>query len=66
MFEVHGEATVAAEPCQGAFDDPAARQDFKVLGGIGSLDDLDSSFADAAPRLAQFVTTIAVIGEQVP
>ncbi len=40
MFEVLGEAAVAAEPCERSFQDPAAGQDLEALGGIGSLDAL--------------------------
>lgn len=66
LFEVLGEAGVAAEPCQRSFDDPATGQDFEALCGIGSLDDLDGPFADAAQGFAQLVPGIAAIGEQVP
>ena len=66
MFEVLGEAAVAAEPRQRPFYDPTAGQDFEALGGIGSLDDLDGPFADAAQGFAQLVAGIATIGEQVP
>ncbi len=65
MLEVLGEATVAIEPGQRSLDDPSTRQDFEALCGIGSLDDLDGPCADAAQRVAQFVTGIAAIGEDV-
>ena len=65
LFKVLGEASVAAEPCKRSFDDPAAGQDFKARCGIGSLDDLDGPFADAAQGVAQLVAGIATIGEQV-
>ena len=55
LLEVFGETAVAAEPSQGSFDDPAAGQDFKAPGGIGSLDDLDGPFADTAQGFAQLV-----------
>lgn len=57
-------ASVAAEPGQRSFDDPSAGQDLEALGNIGSLDDLDGPFADAAQRLAQLVAGIATIGEE--
>jgi len=64
LLEVLRKASVAAEPGQRSFDDPSAGQDLKALGGIGSLDDLDGPFADAAQRLAQLVAGIATIGEE--
>ncbi len=66
MFEVLGEAAVAAEPCQRSFHDPAAGQDLEALCGIGPLDDRDAPSADAAQGLAQLVAGRAPIGEQVP
>ena len=41
VLEVLGEATAAIEPCQGALDNPAHRQDNEAAGVIGTLHDLD-------------------------
>jgi hypothetical protein len=57
LFEVLGEA-VAIEPCQGSFDDPAARQDFEALCGIGSLDNFDGPLADLGQRNLELVPGI--------
>jgi hypothetical protein len=65
LFEVFGETAVSAEPSQGSFDDLAAGQDFEAFCDIGSLDDLDGPFADAAYSFAKLVAGIAAIGEQV-
>lgn len=51
------------QPCKGAFNDPAARQNMKALGGIGALDDLDGPFAHAGERAAQFLSGISSIGK---
>jgi len=64
--EVLGEAAVAAEPCKGPLDDPASGQYLEAFGVVGPLDDLDRSFPDLAQRLAQLVSGMATIGEDVP
>jgi hypothetical protein len=53
LFEVLGETAVSVEPCQGAFDDPAAGQEFEALGGIGSLDDFERPLADFGQRILE-------------
>ena len=65
MLEVLGETAVSVEPCQGSFDDPAARQKFEALCVVGALDDLDGPLADAAQGIAELVASITAIGEQV-
>src|SRR5271168_1764288 len=45
-LEVFCKTTVAVEPGDGSFDDPAAWQQFEAFGGIGSFDDLDGPAAD--------------------
>lgn len=57
------EASAPTQPCKGAFDDPAARQNLKALGGVGALDDLDGPFAHAGERAAQFLSGISSIGK---
>ena len=49
-------------PCEGPLDDPAARQDFKTLGLVGTFDDLECPFPNLQP-LFQLVARIAAIGE---
>ena len=41
FFPVLGETAAPAEPCEGAFDDPSAREDLEAVGLVGALDDLD-------------------------
>ena len=63
LLEVLGETAVAIEPCEGALDDPTARQKLEApsaklrtcFGGIGSLDDLDAPLAKAAQRSPELV-----------
>jgi hypothetical protein len=64
-FEVLGEPAGAAEPGEGALDDPAAGKPFKPFGGIGSLDDLDGPFSKLGQGVTQFVAGVAAIGENV-
>jgi hypothetical protein len=65
LLKVLGEASVAIEPCQGSFDDAAARQKFEALSLVGALDDLECPVADAAQGIAELVASITAIGEQV-
>ena len=62
-FEVFGEASVAAQPGECALDDPAAGEQLKALGLVGSLDDSQRPLADFCQCLAQFVAGITAIGE---
>lgn len=66
LLEVLGQASVSVEPSQGTLHDPASRQDFEALGCVGSLDDVDGPFSDAAQRVFELVPSIAAIGEDVP
>lgn len=65
LLEVLGQSAVSVEPCQRAFDDPAAGQHLKALGCVGSLDDLDGPLADAAQGVLELVSGIASVGEEV-
>src|SRR5690606_40391306 len=47
FLPVLGEPSASAEPGKGAFDHPAARQEFEALGDVGALDDLQFPVADA-------------------
>lgn len=58
LLEVFGEAVVSVEPCQSALDHPSARKEFAALGCIGSVDDLDGPFADAAQGGLELLTCI--------
>ena len=40
-LEVFGETAATVQPGEGALDDPATREEFEPLSGVGSLDDLD-------------------------
>ena len=40
-LEVFCQPAAPTEPCEGALDDPAARQKFEAFGGIGTLDDFE-------------------------
>lgn len=64
LFEVLGEASVSAEPCQRSLDDPPAGQDFEALRGIGPLDDFDGPFTYAPQCLTQLLAGIAAIGKE--
>jgi hypothetical protein len=46
-FEVLGETPAAAEPCEGAFDDPASGETDEAVCGIGAFDDLEGPVAFA-------------------
>ena len=64
-FEVFGEASVPVQPGDGPFDDPAARQQFEALDGVGSLDDFEAPSPNFGERGTEFVPGIAAIGEDV-
>ena len=63
MFEILGEATVPIEPCESALDDPAPRQQYEALGGIGAFDDLQCPFSNLGERVAELVASVAAIGK---
>lgn len=64
-FEVFGESPAAAEPSEGALDDPAFGQNLEALGGVRPLDDLDLELGDHLAELGPEPRTgIAAIGEQ--
>ena len=45
---VADEASVAHEPAEGAFDDPAASQDSEAAGLVGAFDDRDGELGSEA------------------
>ena len=59
------QSAAATEPCKSAFDDPSAGQHLEALGGVGSLDDLQSPAPEADEGTAQFRPGIAAIREHV-
>jgi hypothetical protein len=63
LFEVLGQPAASTKPCEGPLDDPAARQDFKTLGLVGTFDDFECPFPDFLQPLFQLVARIAAIGE---
>ena len=65
FLPILGHSTAASEPCEGTFDDPAAGNDFEALGRVGTLDDLDSPFADLVQGISQLWLAVAAICEDV-
>ena len=49
-LEVFGEPPAAAEPSDGALNDPAFGQHLEALGDVRTLDDFDLEFGDGLPR----------------
>src|SRR5512134_463923 len=61
VFDVFGEASAAVEPTEGAFDDPALRQDDEALGSVRSFDDLQrcaGGLADGACRVGALIGAV--------
>jgi hypothetical protein len=61
-LEVARQATIAADPGEGSFDDPASGEDDKLVS-VGALDDLDHPSTGAGDRLRGLRSLIASIGE---
>jgi len=64
-FEILCEPATATEPCESTFDDPSAGQNFEALRRVGTFDDFYCPFADTLQSLAQFISGITTIGEDV-
>jgi hypothetical protein len=62
-FKILCQSSTASDPCEGSFNDPSAGQDFEALRCFGTFDDFDLPIADALQSLAQFVSGIASVGE---
>jgi hypothetical protein len=60
---VFGEASVSAEPCEGAFDDPAAWFLYEVADPLGSGDDLDGPWSWIGDGAEELVAAIGAVGE---
>ena len=54
-----GEAAIAVQPSQCVLDNPTSWQDFKSIGRVGSLDDLNCPVSVNLERAAQFVPSVA-------
>ena len=63
-LEVLGQATVAAEPSEGALDDPTTRQEVEALGIARALDDLEPQ-PFASGGAGGDLALIASVSEQV-
>lgn len=64
-FEVFGEPTAAAEPADGAFDNPAFGDDLEALRRIGAFDDFDLELCDGLARSGpEDRPRVAAVGEQ--
>src|SRR5438067_5516327 len=65
LLEVLSEPTIASEPSEGAFDDPALGLGLELSDPFGSGDYLDRPPAKLGNRVAQPVTAINTIGKDV-
>ena len=63
FFSVLSQSTAASKPGEGRFHDPAAQQNFKALGAIGTFDDLHRPIANLFQSPAQFRTRVGGIGK---
>ena len=63
VLEVLGEAAAAAQPAEGAFDDPPLGQHHEPLGGIGALDDFQVPRPELANRRCGGGPLVAAVGE---
>ena len=62
-FPIFGQFSAAIKPGDGAFDDPALRQDDEALCLIRSFDDLDVEFGDGLLDAAlEHVAAVSAIG----
>jgi hypothetical protein len=61
-LEVSGQATIAADPGEGALDDPALGQDDEAMG-IAALDDLQGPRAGPSDDLSHPWPLVAGVGE---
>lgn len=63
LHPILSHSTAASEPYEGSFDNPAAGNDFEALGRVGTLDDLDSPFADLVQGIPQLWPAVTAICE---
>jgi len=64
-LEIFGESAASVESGESALNDPASRQNFESLCGIGALDDLHGPAPHCCQSLLQLVASIAAISEDV-
>lgn len=64
VFEILGEAAIAAEPGEGSLDDPATRQDDKAFRMIASLDDFEPQHGDFGDGRIDLMGVVATVGPQ--
>ena len=62
-FEVSGETTTAADPCERAFDDPALGQDLESSCRIGSLHDLELPCSRERDDESHLLSAVAAVSE---
>jgi len=63
LFEVFGEAAIAAEPCESSLYDPSAREQDEALCRVGSFDDLECPAAAPLERGLKLLAGVSAIGE---
>ena len=61
-LEVSCEATAAADPGDGSFDDPSLRDDLETDCSVGALNDVDHPGAGFRRGLSGFRTLVAAVG----
>src|SRR3546814_1069041 len=66
LFPILSQPAAASEPCKGAFDHPAARENLEPLGGVGALDDLQGPAPDLVQRSSEFRSAIPSVSEEMP
>jgi hypothetical protein len=64
--EVLGEAAIASEPGEGAFDGPALELGCECTDPLRSGDNLDRPFAKRGDGVTQLVAAVDAIGKDVP
>src|SRR3990172_1634719 len=64
-FEILGEAAVASEPGEGAFDDPAFGLGLERADLLGTGDNLDRPFAEFGNRVAELGAAVDAVGQKV-
>ena len=65
-FEVFGETSTSAEPCECAFDDPAPGQELEAFDAGWPLDDLDCPGAAVGNCIDELFAAINPVGKDVP
>src|SRR3546814_12242715 len=65
LFPILSQPAAASEPCKGAFDHPAARENLEPLGGVGALDDLQGPAPDLVQRSYEFRSAIPSVSEEI-